>query len=243
MPRKFYEDEAEASDESVDYVHEEEEELPEVDIDAEIQKARDSMKNKKLKKQEEELAKQLKRERLAKQKEYPPPPKKSGRYEKGSDEAKQWAKKMQDARRAKKEARESENKRQEEREVLTKTKLEEAQEAKILALQRQIDQFKAEASTPIEVPEPQPPKVKRQYTKRKPKVTPETPVQTETETETETETDLEEFQKFKEAKKRLAKKKQTQKAVAQQHIEDERQRIEDELYLQQMRSVIPTFKM
>ena len=31
-----------------------------VDIDAEIQKARDSMKNKKLKKQEDELAKQLK---------------------------------------------------------------------------------------------------------------------------------------------------------------------------------------
>ena len=145
---------------------------------------------------------------------------------------------MQEARRAKKEARESENKRQEEREVLTKSKLEEAQEAKILALQRQIDQFKAEASTPIEVPEPQPPKLKRQY-KRKPKVTPETPVQTETETEPDTE--VEEFHKFKEAKKRLAKKKQTQKAVAQQHIDDERQRIEDELYLQQMRSVIPNY--
>ena len=235
MPRKFYEDEAEASEESVDYVHEEEE-TQEVDIDAEIQKARDSMKNKKLKKQEDELAKQLKRERLAKQKEYPPPPKKSGRYEKGSDEAKEWAQKMQEARRAKKEARESENKRQEEREVLTKSKLEEAQEAKILALQRQIDQFKAEASTPIEVPEPQPPKLKRQY-KRKPKV--ETPVETETEPDTE----VEEFQKFKEAKKKLAKKKMTQKAVAQQHIEDERQRIEDELYLQQMRSVIPNYGM
>ena len=236
MPRQFYEDEAEASDESIDYVHEEEPD--DVDIDAEIQKARDPMKNKKLKKQEDELAKQLKRERLAKQKEYPPPPKKSGRYEKGSDEAKEWAQKMQEARRAKKEARESENKRQEEREVLTKSKLEEAQEAKILALQRQIDQFKAEASTPIEVPEPQPPKLKRQY-KRKPKVTPETPVQTETETEPDTE--VEEFHKFKEAKKRLAKKKQTQKAVAQQHIDDERQRIEDELYLQQMRSVIPNY--
>lgn len=236
MPRQFYEDEAEASEESVDYVHEEEE-LPEVDIDAEIQKARDSMKNKKLKKQEEELAKQLKRERLAKQKEYPPPSKKSGRYEKGSDEAKEWAQKMQEARRAKKEARESENKRQEEREVLTKSKLEEAQEAKILALQRQIDQFKAEASTPIEVPEPQPPKVKRQYNRKK-KVTP-----VETETETEPDTEVEEFQKFKEAKKRLAKKKETQKAVAQQHIEDERQRIEDELYLQQMRSVIPNYGM
>ena len=240
MPRKFYEDEAEASEESVDYVHEEEE-TQEVDIDAEIQKARDSMKNKKLKKQEDELAKQLKRERLAKQKEYPPPPKKSGRYEKGSEEAKEWAQKMQEARRAKKEARESENKRQEEREVLTKSKLEEAQEAKILALQRQIDQFKAEASTPIEVPEPQPPKLKRQY-KRKPKVVhPDT--QPETEADTNTDTEVEEFQKFKEAKKKLAKKKMTQKAVAQQHIEDERQRIEDELYLQQMRSVIPNYGM
>ena len=61
----------------------------------------------------------------------------------------------------------------------------------------------------------------------------------QTETETEPDTEVEEFHKFKEAKKRLAKKKQTQKAVAQQHIDDERQRIEDELYLQQMRSVYP----
>ena len=226
MPRRKQEPvEFESEEESIDYEPEPEEQYDEINIEEELKLARESLKSKKLKKEEDQLAKQIKRERLAKSKEYPPQPKRSGRYEKGSEEAKEWAKMMQEAKQRKKQARDSENKRQEQREVMTKEKLEEAQEAKIRALQKKIDQYQAEASQPVEVPTPRP---KRTYT-RKQKVV-ETPDNTEDDTE------------FEEVKK-IVRKKRQQKAVASQHIESERRRIEDELYLQQMRSVIPNYGM
>ena len=193
--------------------------LADVDIDEELQKARELIKSRKLKKEEEQLAKQIKRERLAKAKEYPPQPKKSGRYEKNSDEAKEWAKKMQEAKARKKQEREMENKKQTERETLTKSKIEEAQEAKIQALQRQIDLLNSQAINPKPIAKT-----------KKPKVPINTPAPIESEDDSA----------FEEAKK-IVRKKREKKAVANQHIESEKTRIENELYLQQMRSVIPNF--
>ena len=245
MPKKMKkEEEFETESESDSTDLEQQQTTKAINIDEEISKARQSMKNIELTKQEKELAKQLKRERLAKSKEYPPVHKKSGKFEKGSPEAIEWAAKMQLARKTKKEARDNENKKQEERDVLTKTKLEEVQEAKILALQHQIDEFHSQTATPIEIPV----KVKRTYTKRKAKkvVSPIPSLEEETETEieeteTETETETEpEPEPAKAVKKKNSKRKLT-KAIAHNHIEEEKKRIEDELYLQQMRSVIPNF--
>lgn len=233
MPRvKQYRSESEDSEESVDYVHEPEPEPvspeEEINIEVELKKARQSIKNKKLAKEEENLAKQIKRERLAKQKEYPPQPKASGRYEKNTDAAKEWGQKMQEAKRKKKLEREQENKKQTEREELTMSKLEEAQEAKIKALQKKIEQFEAEASQPVVVNTPRLTQTKPKSARRK--IVVETPDNTEDDTE------------FEEVKK-IVRKKRQQKAVASQHIESEKTRIENELYLQQMRSVIPNFGM
>lgn len=230
MPRvKQYHSESEDSEDSVDYVHEPEpvSAEEEIDIEVELKKARQSFKNKKLAKEEENLAKQIKRERLAKQKEYPPQHKASGRYEKNTDAAKEWGQKMQEAKRKKKLEREQENKKQVEREELTMSKLEEAQEAKIKALQKKIEQFEAQASQPVA---PRLTQAKPKSARRTRKVVVETPDNTEDDTEVE-------------EVKKIVRKKREKKAVASQHIESEKTRIENELYLQQMRSVIPNFGM
>ena len=229
MPKQVVEYDESSSESEGD----EEVETPQVEPEAELPTLEEELekakKNTKLAlqlKEQKKRALEEKRLRLAEPKAAKIPTNRKPRFEKGSEEAKEWSRKMSEARRAKLDANKSEKSKLVELEEEHKAVLYETKEQEIRALKKQLERFqKIEKQAAAEIPRlPEPePKVQR---KPRVKKQPKTPVVSDTEDDTEVE----------EVKQKV-RRKRVQKAVAKEYIQSEQDKMREQM-LSSMKSNI-----
>tara|TARA_Y100000589_G_scaffold297378_1_gene305141 strand:- start:305 stop:1021 length:717 start_codon:yes stop_codon:yes gene_type:complete len=215
-------------------------EIEDIDIEAELEKARLRTKSrKKIDSEVDKMANTLKKERLAVKKqqtltpepapitpappstpivdsEAPPetPKKRKGRFEKGSEEAKQWAAKMAEQKALKKQQQLEAEKKRIEQEEEYEQKLVAAQKAKIKALDKKLAKYEAQASKSASEDSEEEEVVvvkKKARGKKRGHVAEPLPVQDQS------------------------------KTLAEDVIAKEKERLQKELMVQRMRSVIPNY--
>lgn len=154
-----------------------------------------------------------------------PKAKRQPRFPPGSEEAKEWGRKMAEAKAAKRKAVSEKAKEEKDLEERYEETLMQAQKAKLKALEAQVQAYESNAK-----------QVKKASKKKAPKVV----VEVSPPPEEDSESSEEEPEPVPDKKKKVSKKAK-QQAVAQTFIEEERDRAERELMLQRMRSVIPNY--
>ena len=223
MPKKFIEVEESSSESDLDYnettqeKNVDEEQL--LSLEQELQR---SLKNTELQQQLKEQKKKAleeKRERLAKPKaDKAKTGPRTPRYEKGSEAAKEWSRKMAEARRAKLEANKSEKAKLKELEEEAKQTLYKTKQMEIDTLRKQLKKYE-EIQQKIDEEPRLPPKTIRKQTKVR-AMKSRTPAVSDDETDNATEVE--------EAKEKV-RKKRIQKQVAREYIADEQTRLREQM--------------